>query len=175
LADEGRIKENREDFLKSTKPPEGLPKRITKAVKLLYASLIVSAIAAIYGYFIVGFVTGYETVVENGETFTVEHTVTYWGFFPILILIGFYAIYYLFIQQIGLGKNWARITMLVLFLISALFTIIGLPSNLLAHPLSGVLSVVFLIVSSIAYVLLFTGESARWFSSKKHESDLLDD
>ena len=66
LADEGRIKENREGFLKSTKPPEGLPIRITKAVKLLYGSLIVSAIAAIYGYFIVGVVTRYETVIENG-------------------------------------------------------------------------------------------------------------
>lgn len=142
MGDESRSKENREYFLKSTIPSENLPKSITKAAKLLYASLIISVITTVYVQFFIGVVTGCETVVENGVTFTVEKNVTYTGLFPTLMLIGFYSIFFLFIQQIGMGKNWARIIMLVLFFISAPFTIVGLPRNLLSEPLAGGLSII---------------------------------
>jgi hypothetical protein len=76
-------------------------------------------------------------------------------------------IMWLFIYMIGKGYNWARITFLVLFIISIPFSILIISKSLLTNPISGLLVIVQTVVQTVAVVFLFQAPSSQWFQAMK--------
>lgn len=72
-----------------------------------------------------------------------------------------------FIYMIGKGRNWARITFLVLFIIGIPFAVLPLLQSLAANPLSGLLGIGQTVVQVIALVFLFQKPSSEWFRQMK--------
>ena len=72
-----------------------------------------------------------------------------------------------FIYLIGIGKNWARITYLVLFIIGMSATISILLPILSTNLIYGILNVAGIILGIIALILLFQKSSNTWFKSMK--------
>ena len=70
-----------------------------------------------------------------------------------------------FVWKIGKGKNWERITYLVLFIIGVPFTIYGYLTSVVSM-LSIILGIAGMIVQIIALVFLFKKQSSDWFNSK---------
>ena len=66
-------------------------------------------------------------------------------------------------HKIYIGRNWARITLLVLYVPVALISVAMLPFLLTTSPLFGLIAVVQLFVQGTALVLLFTKLSSEWF------------
>lgn len=74
------------------------------------------------------------------------------------------------IFMIGMGKNWARITFLVLFIVGIPFTVLPLSKSLLTNLFSGVLGIGQIILQIIALIFLFQKPSSDWFKSMKKRS-----
>ena len=76
-------------------------------------------------------------------------------------------ILWLFIFMIGKGRNWARITLLVLFIIGIPFSVLPLMHSLAANPTSGLLGIAQTIIQIVALVFLFQKPSSDWFREMK--------
>jgi len=76
---------------------------------------------------------------------------------PTLALIAFLA------WRIYAGKNWARITFTVLFVLGLPFSILPLAEALQSRPFSGVLGVLQLVMQSAAVFFLYLPGSRPWF------------
>ncbi|MXW81585.1 MAG: hypothetical protein F4Z57_21880 [Gemmatimonadetes bacterium] len=76
-------------------------------------------------------------------------------------------IMWFFILMIGKGRNWARITFLVLFIIGTPFSVLPLMQSLAANPISGLLGIVQIIIQIVAIVFLFQKPSSDWFREIK--------
>ena len=76
-------------------------------------------------------------------------------------------IMWFFIFMIGKGRNWARITFLVLFIIGTPFSVLPLMQSLAANPISGLLGIVQIIIQIVAIVFLFQKPSSDWFRGIK--------
>jgi hypothetical protein len=68
-----------------------------------------------------------------------------------------------FIWRIDRGKNWARITYLVLFILGAPFSIYLLIKSMVFEPISDLISIVQFVLQIIALVFLFQKNSNAWF------------
>ena len=68
-----------------------------------------------------------------------------------------------FIWRIDRGKNWARITYLVLFILGAPFSIYLLFKSMAFEPISDLISIVQCVLQIIALVFLFLKNSTAWF------------
>ena len=69
------------------------------------------------------------------------------------------------IWMIGRGRNWARITYLILFLLGLPFSIGPLVQSFSLFPLSASIGLAQMLLQIVALVLLFTGAARRWFSA----------
>jgi tryptophan-rich sensory protein len=76
-------------------------------------------------------------------------------------------IMWFFIYMIGRGRNWARITFLVLFIIGIPFSVQPLLQSLSANPISGLLGIGQLFIQIVALVFLFQKTSSDWFRETK--------
>ena len=76
-------------------------------------------------------------------------------------------IFWFFIHMIGKGKNWARITYLVLFIIGMPFWVLELPQSLAANPIVGLLGIGETVIQVVALVILFQKPSSDWFREMK--------
>jgi len=76
-------------------------------------------------------------------------------------------IMWFFIYMIGKGRNWARITFLMLFIIGILFYILPLLQSLAVNPISGSLGIGQTVIQIIALVFLFQKPSSIWFKVMK--------
>lgn len=75
---------------------------------------------------------------------------------------------WLFIYAIGKGRNWVRITYLVLFIIGIPVTILPLLlQSLAANPISGLFDIGQTVIKVIALVFLFQKPSSAWFKEIK--------
>jgi hypothetical protein len=70
------------------------------------------------------------------------------------------------VYKIFRGRNWARITYLVLFLLGIVFAVHGFTLLLERSPTRAALSLVVQAARFIALVLLFTRPSGAWFRPK---------
>ena len=68
-----------------------------------------------------------------------------------------------FTFMIGMGKNWARITMLALFIIGIPFSVLPLLQSLAVNPISGLLGIAQTAGQAVALVFLFLKPSSDWF------------
>ena len=73
----------------------------------------------------------------------------------------------LFVYMIAKGRNWARITFLVLFTIGIPFSVLPLLQSLAANPVSGLLGVAQVVLQFVALTFLFQKPSSDWFKEKR--------
>lgn len=131
--------------------PAKRPMTVTLAVILLLAMLILGAISWFY------------QLTHSEALKSLQAQAPHMGMVQHGLLI-VSLIFNLFLQyKIFMGRNWARITALVLFLIAVLSSI---PSFLGMFPISTTIKVMAplaMLVQLLAYVMLFSGAGKAWF------------
>lgn len=123
------------------------PYKVTTAVKLLYISLGIGVL---------------RNIMESSTQAEVASPA-----FVMFIAFFVLGIMWFFILMIGKGRNWARITFLVLFIIGTPFSVLPLMQSLAANPISGLLGIVQIIIQIVAIVFLFQKPSSDWFREIK--------
>jgi hypothetical protein len=123
------------------------PKETTSAIQLLYASLAIGLIRAVFGL----------TQRTSGAALVLTA----------LIVISVFALGFFLIWKISAGRNWARIILLVLVLINLPFAVLANISELKRVVWSGALSILIEVILWIGTYLLFTRDSNHWFQSRK--------
>jgi hypothetical protein len=131
-----------QEGLFSSKPPD-----VNKAVKLLYASLLLGI------------------AVEVAD-FTYLKSLRSAGFALFISLFTFGLLLFL-IMKISSGRNWARIIFLVLFLAGIPLFLPNLRNELKRNPFAATISIVQVILQVVAFFLLFKGTSGIWFKKNR--------
>ena len=122
------------------------PKKVQNAVTILYVTLGIGIVRAVM------------EASANAEMAGV-------GFLMFVTLVVFAVMVFL-IAMIGRGRNWARITLLVFFLLGLPLSILPLIRSFTNSPISGVLGLVQVILQIVAIVFLFQQEASAWFKPK---------
>jgi len=119
------------------------PKKVDMAVKLLYASLGLGVLRSILE----------AKILAQMPSLTLVIAVT----LVTLAILGF------LIYKIGCGRNWARITFLVLFLLGLPLTVHALYNSLSRNLASTLLGICQFLVQLVALVYLFQKDARVWF------------
>ena len=122
------------------------PKKVQNAVTIFYVTLGIGIVRA---------------VMEASANAALQGV----GSFLFGTLVVFAVMVFL-IAMIGRGRNWARITFLVLFLLGLLPSILPLIRSFTISPISGVLGLAQVVLQIVAMVFLFQQESSAWFKPK---------
>jgi len=126
----------------------GKPKKVQNAVALLYAACAIALIQILFEIlFGVSHVRWIVFLAMFGPVF---------GFVILLIVM------------VSRGRNWARITCLVLFLLGFIPSTLSLVRSFSASPFYSLLEIVQAALQITALVLLFHRESSAWFKAKPH-------
>ena len=134
------------------KEKKGRPDKVSTAVTLLWVTIAIGIVGSI-----MEFPSSLEVATAQGFGLGF---IIFTTFFTLAILA-------FFIFMIGKGKNWARITFLVFFIIGIPLAGRSLFQSLLRNPVSGILGIVEIILEIIALVFLFQKPSSDWFKSIK--------
>lgn len=127
-----------------------MPKKFKKAANLVYLSLLVGFIESVL----------YETMTDQ----KILSDPKAFGIITFLI-IGFLGF------KIGQGKNWARITLLVVFIIPMIgypFLVFG---EFLMSPVIGIVSIAQMLILLYALILLFSREAQEWYKEQKVKTE----
>jgi hypothetical protein len=139
------------------------PAAVSTAVKLIWANIALGIISALVTFVMLDSIIDEQLdaagVSENISADTVRSTAIVAAIFGLVISVGLYALMAFFISR---GANWARIVYTVLAALSVLGGVFGLGSQPL---LLMVLSLVSLLLTIAAVVLLFKSESSAWFKA----------
>jgi len=122
------------------------PKKVQNAVTILYVTLGIGIVRAVM------------EASANAEMAGV-------GFLMFVTLVVFAVMVFL-IAMIGRGRNWARITLPVFFLLGLPLSILPLIRSFTNSPISGVLGLAQVILQIVAIVFLFQQEASAWFKPK---------
>ena len=131
-----------EQNLSIEKPPV-----VTRAAQLLYASIAIGFVSSIVGI-------AYE-ISGSSIVFALAPLILFFGLFAFLVF------------KISKGRNWARITFLIIFLLGVPFAIPMYTQELKRNFLSGSLSIFIALLQSVAVFLLFRKNSNLWFKASK--------
>jgi peptidoglycan/LPS O-acetylase OafA/YrhL len=89
--------------------------------------------------------------------------------FILLVQLFVFLIFVLFIWLIARRrKNWARWLFLILFLLGLPFYIPSLAAMIKNNPISGLLSVVQMLIQGAAIFLVFSGDAKEWFRKRQN-------
>lgn len=88
----------------------------------------------------------------------------------LFVLACMFGLLFLLIRYVARGRNWARMTLLVLFVIGIPFSIRPLLEELGTHPLSGILGILQAVFQAMGLVMLFAANARQWF----HPAERLD-
>lgn len=127
--------------------PAVRPVEVTRAVQLISASFAIGGIRSVFDL----------AQKISGVYF----------FLALLALIVFLGICFFLVSKIAAGRNWARITFLVLILIQLPFAILGNIADLRTNLLHGSFSILIALLQLIGTYLLFTKHSNLWFKTRK--------
>jgi ABC-type sugar transport system permease subunit len=133
------------------------PPKVATSVKLLYTALGIEIIRIIIGAFKGSMKSGR---LEDAQAFSF----VLFCMFCIIIIKG------ILINMISIGRNWARITFLVLFILGSL-AVVRMFQSLKHDPFYSVLGLVIFVLQAIALVFLLQADSASWFNSIKYLKD----
>ena len=120
------------------------PKSIIAATNILYATLFLGVIRWLIGQL---------SLAPTGRS-------------PVPMVIGLVLgllIYFFLIKQIGAGKKWVRVVLLVLFIVGVPLYLWGSFGPYKANLLMNVISLLQAVLQIIALVYLFSKESTTWF------------
>jgi len=123
------------------------PPRVTTAVQVLIASLVLGVLTAAFNV----------VRVASGKTMLVA----------LVIVLAFFGLGFLLVWRIAAGKNWARIFLLVLVILGTPLAIPGYRASLRLNVVAGSVSILINILQLIGAYLLFTGSSNSWFRKRK--------
>ena len=132
------------------------PKKVTIALILLWTSFIAFVLEVII---VSLFVPPSHFKLAISKTTETIIQLTGWIF-----MIVFFIFLIFLILMISKGKNWARITYLILFILSIPYNILQSLSVLLEVPYLIIVSVLYFATSIIGLGLLFTKQSNNWFN-----------
>lgn len=128
------------------------PDKVSNAVTLLWIVIAVGVISSIFS-----FSSSLETANASGLGLLWLIFTLYFTF----LLMAF------FIWKIWQGRNWARITYLIFFIIGFPFTIYIYFTSALSV-LTIILSICQMILQIVALIFLFQEKSSEWFKSIKN-------
>ena len=131
--------------MESETTPIEAPKKIKQAVNLVYLSLAIGLVKSIL----------YETMTS--QKMLSDPKALSIGVF-VIVIIGFFG------YKIGQGKNWARITLLVLFILGMIWYPFIVLSEFGISPMIGIISIVQMLIQLYVLIILFNKESKEWFS-----------
>jgi len=123
------------------------PKEVETALKILYISLGI------------GFLAGIIKASSAAQGLLASPALV---MFFVFCIVG---MQWLFISWIGKGRNWARITFLVVFIIGIPFLPVFL--NFDKDPFSALISIGQTVLQIIALIFLFQKPSSNWFMEMK--------
>ena len=124
------------------------PIEITRAVQLLYATLGIGAVKSSIDFFRIS--------SETSVAFTL-----------ITLILTFAFIFFLIIK-IADGRNWARIVLLIFFLLGIPLAIPIVLDEVKKNLFLGSLSLIQIVLQIIALVLMFMKNSNLWFRTRKN-------
>ena len=130
-------------------PQEGKPRSVTLAVMLLWISLAIGVIKMPFDP------AGMKAVPFPALVWSIAAAIM--AFFCVLIFM------------ISSGRNWARITFLVLFLLGLLVGLPGVMAEFQRAPMLALVSVAASVMQLWAVILLFTSPGKGWFGKKAAE------
>jgi len=137
------------------------PKKVSTALKLLYVAFVLSVINVILNIPIEE-----RSLLQGG----INYGSTFTGFFiGTIIFVSICSLAFLafLIYKIRKGRNWARITFLVISAIGIPFSIFSVIASLTINPFPEILSIIEIILEITAIVLLFQKKSSEWFNLMK--------
>ena len=121
-------------------PQSQKPASVSSAIKLLYATLAIGALRSVLEW--------------SHQTQAVSS-----GF----VMLFTFAFLVWLIYKIDRGRNWARITFLVFFILGVPMSVLPLLQSLAYYPVSGVLGLLQVVLQTVALFMVF-GRCARpWF------------
>ena len=123
------------------------PHVVTRAILALVASFAIGGIRAVFDL----------KQKVSGGSFLVA----------IILLAVFLSVCFFFVSKIAAGRNWARITLLILIIIQLPFTILGSIAEIRTNLLHGSISIIIVSLQLLGTYLLFTRNSNLWFRSRK--------
>jgi hypothetical protein len=127
------------------------PTEVRTAIKLLYISLGIGIVSSILSF------------PRAGSTFS-----------ALFILVFTDALLIFIIIQISKGRNWARITFLVLCLLGLPLTVLILLQEFMTDSVMAGIIVIQTTLQFIVVLLLFRKDSTRWFMAKKNlDNDII--
>jgi FtsH-binding integral membrane protein len=119
------------------------PEAVSTAIKLLYATLVIGALRSALEW-------SHQTQAVSPD-------------FVLFVMIFTFAFIVWLIYKMDRGRNWARITFLVFFILGVPMSVLPLLRSLSYSPVSGVLGLLQVVLQIVALCILF-GRSARpWF------------
>ncbi len=127
-----------------------VPKKVKQASNLIYISLAIGLVKSVLY-----------------ETMTSQNILSQPRGLSIAVITIIILAYFGF--EIGKGKNWARITFLVLFIIGMIPYPFYLINEFKMSPIIAIVSISQMLIQLYILIILFTGESKEWF--KKHNSE----
>ena len=126
--------------------PTTRPKNVQLAVTILYVTLGL------------GVISGVLQMLTHARSIGVGGVVS--RMFTTLVV---FVVMAFVVMMVGRGRNWARMALVVLFLVGVLPSIIPLIRFFATHPISGLLGLAQLVLQIAAFVFLFQPDSSQWF------------
>lgn len=132
------------------------PTSVTKGVTLLYTAIVLAFLTSIA-------IILYATTHKIPQ-FSLTRTIV----IEIIAILVFLFLTY----QIAKGANWARITMLVLVILSVISKILSIPLLFAFSFMVGISTIVIMILQIIAMCFLYSKSSRPWFTDPTEENQL---
>ena len=127
----------------------GKPRSVTLAVTLLWVSLAIGVIKAPF---------------DPAGLNAVPYPAIVWSVAAVIM-----AFFCLLIFKISAGRNWARVTFLVIFLLGLVLGVPGLMAEFQRAPVLALVSIAASVMQLWAVILLFTSPGKNWFGKKAAE------
>jgi hypothetical protein len=137
----------------------GLPKpnSVTMGVRLFYASLVLGLVGGLLSLASASRIAASTPNLPSG-VFT--------GSLIFGMILGL-GIFLGLILAADKGKNWARITILVFFVLGLLISLPSMGRTFALMPVNGIISIVQLLLQGTALYFLFTPASTAWYNSSR--------
>lgn len=133
------------------------PKAVHTAARLIYISAAISVISLIISPFVFMATDEYKALADQGQAAYA------WGFFSAGAIFSLIVIVLqlLSARAATRGKNWGRIVLLIL----AILSLLGLGGSFQDAP--GIIGAIGTILLIIGTIMLWVGQSGRWFKELK--------
>lgn len=127
------------------------PDKITSALRLLYLTIGM-------GFF-------RSLMVISSQSQAYKSASEWFGIISSTLLV--FGIFWILIRLIGMGRNWARIIFLVMFLFSFPYSLYQLVVGLSGYSLYRILGFAQIVMQAVAMILLFQRQSSDWYRQIK--------